>query len=228
MQFIMTDSSAEFHGIKMMVYGRSGAGKTQLSTTLPHDETLYIAAEPGTLTLRNFPAMPGIRITTSIEIKETLDWLEAAPEAKRFKNIYFDSISEVAETVLANAKGLSADGRKAYGMLVDDMLPYIRGFRDLEGKNVIFTAKQDSVQDEVSKITSYGPAMPGRQLSRELPYMFDEVLRLGIGQTQDGTTYRFLQCKADLQYEAKDRSGVLDAVEPPDLGLLFKKILARK
>jgi hypothetical protein len=70
--------------------------------------------------------------------------------------------------------------------------------------------------------------MPGKQLDRELPYMFDEVLRLGIGQTQEGTTYRFLQCKPDLQYTAKDRSNVLDAVEPPDLGLLFSKILARK
>lgn len=227
-QFIMTDSSAEFHGIKMMIYGRSGAGKTHLATTLPAHETLYIAAEPGTLTLRPFPAMAGIRITKAIEIKETLDFLQGSAEAKRFKNVYFDSVTEVAETVLANAKGLSADGRKAYGMLVDDMIPYIKGFRDLEGMNVIFTAKQDSVQDEVSKITAYGPSMPGKQLSRELPYLFDEVLRLGIGQTQEGATYRFLQCKADLQHEAKDRSGALDNVEPPDLGLLFQKILARK
>lgn len=228
MQFIMTDSSAEFHGIKMLVYGRSGAGKTQLSTTLKNTETLYIAAEPGTLTLRQFPPMPGIRITTATEIKETLDWLRGAHEAKQFQNIYFDSISEVAETVLSNAKGLNTDGRKAYGQLIDEMIPHIKGFRDLEGKNVIFTAKQDSVQDEVSKITSYGPSMPGKQLDRELPYMFDEVLRLGIGQTQEGTTYRFLQCKPDLQYTAKDRSGVLDNAEPPDLGLLFQKILARK
>ena len=228
MQFITTDSSAEFHGIKMMIYGRSGAGKTQLSTTLNASDTLYIAAEPGTLTLRKFPAMRGIRITKAIEIHDTLEWLRGAAEAKQFQNIYFDSITEVAETVLSNAKGLSNDGRKAYGQLVDDMIPYIKGFRDLEGKNVIFTAKQDSVQDEVSKITLYGPNMPGRQLSRELPYMFDEVLRLGIGQTQEGVTYRFLQCKADLQYEAKDRSGVLESVEPPDLGLLFQKILMRK
>lgn len=228
MQFIMTDSSAEFHGIKMCIYGGSGAGKTRLATTLPNSETLYIAAEPGTLTLRDFPPMPGIRITTAAEIKEVLDWLRGAHEAKQFRNVYFDSITEVAETILSNAKSIHVDGRKAYGQLIDEMIPHIKGYRDLEGKNVIFTAKQDKFTDEVSKITSYGPAMPGKQLDRELPYMFDEVLRLGIGQTQEGVTYRFLQCKPDLQYTAKDRANVLEAVEPPDLGLLFQKILARK
>lgn len=224
MEFISTDTSAEAHGIKVVIYGRSGAGKTHLATTLRPDETLYIAAEPGTLTLKRFPKMRGLRITTAKEIEEVLDFCRG-PYASEFKNIYFDSISEIAETVLANAKTLTVDGRKAYGMLIDSLLPYIRDFRDLPGKNVIMTAKQDTNQDEVSKVTNYGPKMPGKQLSIELPYMFDEVIRLGIGKTQDGKDYRFLQCQPDLQYEAKDRSGSLASVEPPDLGLLFQKIL---
>lgn len=227
MQFITTDNSGEFHGIKVLVYGRSGVGKTQLSTTLPANETLYIAAEPGTLTLRNFPPMKGVRITTAIELQETINWMYQSGSLAGFRNIYFDSITEIAEIVLANAKMTSADGRKAYGILIDSMIPYIKAFRDIP-LNVVMVAKQSRVVDEVSKMILFGPDMPGQQLSKELPYLFDEVLRLGIGKMPNGEEYRFLQCQPDMQYEAKDRSGALLAAEPPDLGLLFSKILARK
>ena len=35
---------------------------------------------------------------------------------------------------------------------------------------------------------------------------------------------RFLQTQPDMQYVAKDRSGALDALEPPHLGYLLNKI----
>ena len=40
-----------------------------------------------------------------------------------------------------------------------------------------------------------------------------------------GIEYRYLRTHPDIQSEAKDRSGVLDVLEPPDLTHIFNKIL---
>jgi len=239
LEFVMSDTAAADHGIKACVYARSGIGKTVLVATAPRP--LIIAAEPGMLSLqpqnleRIFGVgnpnityrIPGIKVTTVQNLIEVYQWLRQAAEAKNFDTIYMDSITEVAEVVLASAKAASSDGRKAYGELLEAMTYHLKQFRDIPGKHVVMVAKQESTQDEVSKITKYGPTMPGAKLGQAMPYLFDEVFRLGIGVTNDGKEYRFLQTRPDLQYEAKDRSGVLDAAEPPDLGLVFKKILAR-
>jgi hypothetical protein len=47
---------------------------------------------------------------------------------------------------------------------------------------------------------------------------------MGVGQTPDGKKFRYLQTEADYQYEAKDRSGALAPMEPPDLSAIIRKI----
>lgn len=225
LNFISTDQLGHDNGIKAAVYGRSGVGKTYLVTTCP--DPLFIAAEPGTLTLRHFP-IKGIKITCIEDLEDTITWIYNAAEARPFQTIYVDSATEIGEVILANAKLTNTDPRKAYGELIDRMLVTLKQFRDIPNKHVVLTFKQESNADEVSKTTMYGPAMPGRALPPAIPYLFDEVFRLGVSKTQEGIEYRFLQTRPDLQYEGKDRSGVLDAVEPPDLGQVFNKILARK
>lgn len=224
LEFIMTNQMGVDYGIKAAVYGRSGSGKTHLITTCP--APLLLAAEPGVLTLRNFN-IPGIRIQTVNDLADALEWLRYAAEAQQFQTIYIDSVTEVAEVVLANAKMLNTDPRKAYGELIEKMVMTIKAYRDLPGKHVVMTFKQESAQDEVSKITSYGPAMPGAKLGPQIPYLFDEVFRLGIMKNEQGQDVRFIQTRPDIQYDAKDRSGVLDMYEPADLSVIFNKILAK-
>jgi hypothetical protein len=225
LEFFMTNQMGVDYGIKALIYGRSGAGKTYLITTCPNP--LLLAAEPGVLTLRG-KTIPGIRIQTVNDLVDALDWVRTSAEAKQFETIYIDSLTEVAEVVLSNAKLLVNDPRKAYMELLEKMTMTIKSFRDLPGKHVIMTAKQESAQDEVTKITMYGPSMPGAKLGPSLPYLFDEVFRLGIAKDQDNRDIRFLQAIPDIQYEAKDRSGVLSQYEPADLSVIFSKILATK
>jgi len=78
--------------------------------------------------------------------------------------------------------------------------------------------------DTGAGVMKFGPSMPGKQLGPALPYLFDEVFRLYVGQTQQGQKYRAIQTDEDMQYTAKDRSGVLDAIEPPDLTHIFNKL----
>ena len=222
LKFGTTQTAAALHGIKVLVYGRSGVGKTYLARTAPNP--IILSAESGVLSLRDV-AIPMIHIQTVQDLTEAHQWLEKSAEARQFQTVYIDSISEIGEVVLANAKAVVKDPRQAYGELIEKMTMTIKGYRDLAGKNVVMAAKQEPIKDELTGIVQYGPSMPGSKLGPQLPYLFDEVFRLGIGKTKEGVEYRFLQTAPDLQYDAKDRSGALDSVERPDLSFVFSKIL---
>lgn len=221
-QITTTQQAAQLHGIKCLVYGKSGAGKTKLASTAP--APIILSAESGILSLREFQ-IPMIQIKTVADLTEVHQWAQNSAEAKQFATIYIDSISEIGEVVLANAKAQVKDPRQAYGELIEKMMATIKAFRDLPGKNVVMAAKQEPIKDEMTGIVQYGPSMPGSKLGPQLPYLFDEVFRLGVGKTPQGVEYRFLQTGPDLQYDAKDRSGSLDPVERPDLSFVFSKII---
>lgn len=214
--------AAALHGIKCLVYGKAGHGKTYLSRTAP--SPIVLSAESGMLSLRDVD-IPVITITSVEVLNEAYQWASSSAEASNYQTIYIDSISEIGEVVLSNAKAQVKDPRQAYGELIEKMMMTLKAFRDLSGKHVVMAAKQSTLTDSVTGTVTYGPSMPGARLGAELPYMFDEVFHIGIGKTPDGVEYRYLRTRPDLQYEAKDRSGALDALEPPDLTHVFSKIL---
>lgn len=220
-----TDQASAVHGVKVLVYGQSGVGKTVLCATAPNP--VIISAEAGLLSLRRV-SIPVIEVSNVDQLAEAHLWCLKSAEARQYDTICIDSISEIGEVVLANAKRQVKDPRQAYGELLEKMLITIKAFRDLQGKHVYMSAKMEPMKDELTGIVRYGPSMPGQKLGPQLPYLFDEVFRLGINKTPQGEEYRFLQTQPDLQYEAKDRSGSLDRMEPPDLTHIINKILGVK
>jgi hypothetical protein len=223
MQITSTNQTALRQGIKVLVHGRAGAGKTTLCATAP--SPIILSAEAGLLSLRHAD-LPVIVINTMGDLHDAYRFLSSSSEAKQYHTVCLDSLTEIAEVVLVKEKAGSKDPRRAYGEMNDQMVQLIRAYRDLPEKHVYFSAKQTSNKDEITGVTLYGPSMPGRQLGAQLPYFFDEVFCLDIGRTPEGETYRFLRTQTDLQYEAKDRSGALDAYEPPSLSHVFNKILS--
>lgn len=222
LRWTTTDQASLNQGVKMLVYGPAGAGKTGLCATLP--SPVIISAEAGLLRLRQH-RIPAIQISTIEELKEAYDWCAGSAEARQFASIGIDSISEIGEVVLAKAKSMVKDPRQAYGELIEKMEMIVRMFRDLPQKHIYVSAKMEPLKDEASGLVKYGPSMPGSKLGNNLPYFFDEVFRIGVNRDQQGNPYTFLQTQADIQYVAKDRSGALAAMEPPDLNHVISKIL---
>jgi len=222
LNFTTTDKAAQLNGVKVLVYGGAGTGKTVLTRTAP--TRALISAEGGELSLRSI-AMPMAKVANVDDLRDIYAWCERSNEAKQFQTICIDSLSEIAEVVLNNAKRQVKDPRQAYGELIEKMETTIRMFRDLPGRNIYMSAKMEPTKDELTGVIKYAPAMPGNKLGPKLPYFFDEVFRLGINKTTQGESYRFLQTQPDLQYEAKDRSGALAPVEQPHLTHIFNKIL---
>lgn len=237
LQFTTAEEASKLTGVKCLVYSLSGIGKTMLAATAPGP--VVISAEAGLLSLKRAniervwgPNRPDITYDIPVIVVSNVDDLKAAydwccgPQAQGFRTVFLDSLTEIAEVVLNNAKRQVKDPRQAYGELIEKMETLIRYFRDLPGKNVVMLAKMEPHKDEMTGVIKYAPSMPGAKLGTKLPYFFDEVFRLGVNKTPQGQQYRFLQTQPDMQYEAKDRSGALAEMEPPHLAQLFAKILS--
>ncbi len=208
-------------GVKIVVYGLAGMGKTTLCATCPNP--IILSAESGLLSLARYN-LPFISITTMAELREAFSWLQSSTEARQnFQTICLDSVSEIAEIVLTNAKSKNKDGRMAYGDLIEDMTKMIKQFRDLPGYHVYMSAKQERIKDDTTGVLMNQPMMPGNKLAQAVPYLPDEVFKLDIEGTGPNS-YRLLRTQPDFLNMAKDRSGVLDAVEEPNLGKIINKI----
>jgi len=229
------NESVADNGIKILVHGPAGSGKTVMCGTAGA-KTLLISAEGGLLALKGaidtglIPEAVN-ELVDVIEITDLDGLLEAyhfckTSDADEYDWVMLDSISEIGEVVLENEKAHSKDPRAAYGNLITEMQAILRKFRDLPQKNVLFTCKQQRIVDSDTDRTMYVPSMPGSKLHQAIPYMFDEVFALRVEKDDEGQDYRILQTNRDIRYEAKDRSGKLEMWEDPSLFALMKKIKA--
>ena len=207
-------------GVKILVYGEAGAGKTRLVPTLP--DVIVLSAEGGLMSIQDND-VPFIEVGSYADITEAYEWLTGAEESKKFKSVALDSISEIAEVVLGFEKKRNKDPRAAYGAMMEQMSDLVRSFRDLPGRNVYFSAKMDKTPDEMGKIL-YSASMPGKSIARDLPYFFDEVFALRTFVDADGKKSSALFTSGDDSWSAKDRSGKLEQWEEPDLGAIIRKI----
>jgi phage nucleotide-binding protein len=215
---IQLKSTGDIHakGLKVLVYGQAGSGKTTLTKTLP--KPVVLSAEDGLLSLKD-DNIPFIEIKNIGDLHDAYSWLQDSDE---FESVVLDSISEIAEVVLAHEKKVNKDGRAAYGEMDVQLSEIIRAFRDLN-MHVLMTAKLEKQQDEMGRML-YFPSLPGNKTAQKLPYFFDEVLALRIEKDEEGKTQRALMCDSDGLWLAKDRSGKLEAWETPDLGEIIAKI----
>lgn len=208
------------NGVKILVHGQAGIGKTCLCASLP--DPIIISVESGLLSLASLD-IPVIEVKTLDDLGEAHEWLAGSDEAKKYKSICLDSISEIAEVVLNDEKNKEKDPRRAYSNLQDIMMDIMRSFRDLSGRNIYFSAKQERVQDDVGRLL-FGPSMPGQKLAQQIPFLFDEVFSFQIVKDANGLPIRMLLTQPDGISIAKDRSGKLDMFEAPDLGAIINKI----
>jgi len=217
---VKTTGSLSANGVKVIVYGQAGAGKTSLIKTLPNP--IVFSAEGGLLSIQD-ANLPYIEINDMETLREAYTWLTQSEEAKSFESVALDSISEIAEVVLNAEKKATKDPRQAYGAMQEQMADIIRSFRDLPGIHVYMSAKLEKMQDEMGRVL-YAPSMPGNKTGQALPYFVDEVLALRVEKDSEGVTQRALMCDSDGLWLAKDRSGKLAAWEAPDLGAIIAKI----
>lgn len=237
LNWTMTSQANASAGIKVLCWSDSGVGKTVLCATAPRP--LVISAEAGLLSLsrKNLEKLfgvgnpsitydiPVLSVKTVQDLADIYKFCSESADMQHFDTVCLDSLSEIGEQVLNNAKRQVKDPRQAYGELIEKMESLVRAYRDIPGKHVYMAAKAEPMKDELTGVVNYGPSMPGAKLGQKLPYFFDEVFKLGVNKDAQGQPFRYLQTVKDLQNVCKDRSGALDAMEPPNLAYVFSKIM---
>lgn len=213
---------AQQFGVKCLTYGGPGMGKTPLIQTAPRP--VLCVVEPGMLSMKN-SNIPAWEAHKPEQIDEFFDWLFRSNDAKQFDTVGIDSISQLAEIFLTQELKRNKDGRKAYGEMSRRVMDIVNGLYYLPQKHVYLIGKQAMV--DVNGSQEKRPYFPGQDLNVKVPHLYDEILHLGRynvpGQPQPVVAFR---CNETYGVMARDRSGKLNELEPPNLGDIFKKCMS--
>ena len=152
----------------------------------------------------------------------------------RFQTLFIDSITVAGRLCFQWCRGQpeaisertgKPDVRGAYGLHGREMIAWLTHLQHARGRNVIFVGILDERLDDFNRKT-FSLQIEGSKTSLELPGIVDEVLTLAEIKDEAGKPFRALVCQTlnPWGYPAKDRSGRLGLLEPPDLGRLFAKV----
>jgi hypothetical protein len=225
----------------ILIYGEPGVGKTvfagSASAVEDFDPVLVLDAEGGVLSLdATYPNCKVLRTTGWAQIAKVYSELYDKKGAG-FKTIVVDSLSEIGKvcmnSVMADLLREHPDrdpdvpSVREWGIVLERMRRFIRGFRDLPNVNTIMTSHIYTDKDQNTGVQKNYPALNG-QLRREAAGFFDFVFYMYVLQKQNNTQ-RLLMTAPNGKYIAKDRSGRLPVlVEDPSMPAVMEFILGNK
>jgi hypothetical protein len=204
--------------VNIFMYGGPGAGKTPLAATCP--APLVVSTEPGLLSLRA-ANLPYVVAQTYQDAIDVLRWIYGSAECKKFKTIFFDSVSAISENIyIAQRQRHKGDHRKISPDTIAMTMEIVTGFQTIKDKHLVMTSKamlnaETRMVEPFAAVAKLGPA---------LPYGFDEVLFLSRFRMNDGQEVAALRCRENDYCYARDRSTKLDLWEPGNLTHIINKI----
>ena len=210
-------------GVKSLVYGGPGMGKTPIIATAP--APILLPIETGLLSLAPYPNVPCWPIArTSQMIDEFFRWFFHSSEANQFHTLCIDSVSQMCQVRLDEAKLVRRDPRKAYGDLFDWAMPYLTTLYYMQRKHMYLICKQEEFQETAEK-TITRPSFPGQALGKEARHLYDLIMRAELSGGLPGLPPNVFRTKGSYNIEARDRSGKLAEFEPTNLTHIISKIL---
>ncbi len=230
MEIVPNEKIEHADASKILAYGPSGSGKTKMIETLvPLGKVLVLDAEGGLLSIRGVKGIDVARILSVADLREAYSFLSKG--GHDYKWVALDSISEISEMILVEAKGKIAervaggekvDARQAYFMVLEDTVRICKAFRDLP-MSLYFSCKQSVEKDESGSL-AYTLGFPGNKLHTAIPYLFDTIFRMHVEKSENGEPRHLVQTRKDGASEAKSRGGKLNMFEPADLAAIVAKM----
>jgi len=205
-----------------VIAGQSGCGKTFLASTLPAKDTLIISAENGLLSLRK----TGM-VFDSWQVKSFDDFIEAIQAIDKgipYKNIYIDSITEILDLRADELKDKfqKKDAFVMWDQYTRESIEVLKYLRDNPKHNIFLTCLTKQEKDGIVLVDAFDFA--GQKLKDKFKSFFDLTLHLKEMKFENKTE-RVLVTSSLTSSLAKDRSGLLDELEEPNLSKILTKIL---
>jgi len=147
--------------------------------------------------------------------------------------LFIDSVTAAARLCFTHSEqqpeAFTDRGRKdlraVYGLHARSMLGWLNQLQHARKRTVIFVAVLEKNTDELN-ISTWQPQIEGAKTGRELPAIVDEIVTMTWIDFGDRKPVRAFVCTNPnpWSYPAKDRSGRLEQLEPPNLGALIEKL----
>ena len=117
------------------------------------------------------------------------------------------------------------DLRAIYGLHARTMIGWLNQLQHARERTVVFVAVLERNVDEFN-ISTWVPQIEGGKTGRELPAIVDQIVTMSWVDFGDHKPVRAFVCTNPNPwgYPAKDRSGRLQQLEPPNLGALLEKL----
>jgi phage nucleotide-binding protein len=223
--------------VNMLIYGKSGVGKTQLAGSadaVPSmRKVLVVDVEGGTMTLsHSYPDVDVVRVKDWNEVAEISEFLKAGNHD--YNTCIIDSLTEAQKFNMSavmskrilerEEKGETQDpdvpDMRAWGKNIEQIRKFVRYFRDLD-MNTIFTALVKEDKNPRTGLIERKPYLSGK-LADEVAAFLDIVVYYYV-KTVDDEQKRLLLTQATDEYVAKDRTGKLPPLlEQPTLAEIMK------
>ena len=219
---IKSTEDAHRDGIKALIYGVSGIGKTTQLGTI-EGKTLILSAESGLLVLKD-KKIDVLDIDSIATLAEAYTAIKEGELA--YDTVALDSLSEIGDILINELEaddyyGDSSNSFVKWGEYTKRMIKIVKMFRDLKGINVVFLALSEPV--EANGSIKYYPMIPAKKAQSKLVSLFDEVYYYSVNKDDK----RILHTSGSNMFEAKSRSGLESSIEVSDtnnIGSIIKQI----
>jgi len=241
----VTPAALQDFSLNMLIYGKSGVGKTRLAASASQVESmspvLLIDVEGGTFSIRDvYPSVDVLRVRDWDEMQEVYN--ELYDGSHRYKTVILDSLTEIQKFSMINIMiDLLKDPRnndrdpdipsiREWGKNIEQIRKMVRAFRDLP-ISTIFTALVVEDKNVKTGAVEKKPSLSGK-LSGEVAGFLDIVSYYyvkpvpipGSAPTQY-ENQRLLLSTATEDTVAKDRSDRLPTVvQQPTMSVLLDYI----
>jgi len=226
LEIVNSDSEQYQPSVVMLVYGSGGVGKTTFASTAP--KPILADCENGA----KYFGLRGIKAIPIARIRSWMDFVElhkVIKEKNEYETVIIDPIGELMEKLTqhminkADSKLVQKDGSPTmagWGWLKKTLRDSLKIIRDT-GKHVIIIAHVQEKDDD-GKIVKR--PLVATKLSEELVNMVDIVGYMTTMKTADSEeSKRVIQVEPDSdRFVAKDRTGQLGNIIPPDFSLIIQ------
>lgn len=233
-EFNLSQYDYSLLGLKILMYGPPGSGKTWFIGTMPG--VYIVSLDKGLIGLRLAGVVAdGCTVDTFDELQQVVSEIAAGTRAPKAKAIALDHLSAVTDLAVTSVKmktGKKAMDRSTWGTVADYVRMLTKQFADIadiRNVHVCVAAHEKIEKNEIIGSVLGTPDTVGK-FAMSVGGLFDLYLysRQEVGWEAGKQVESFTVNTVDYQeFKAKDRTGVLETTEPNDFPIIYAKIKER-